>query len=772
MPRAPLLALLVALAIPSISAIARADETTLAQLITPPKARYPEGAHGAATVELEIVIDADGLPHDVKIIEGLPPFSLAALAASAEYRFTPATRNGKPIAAKLRARIEFTEPEITPAVTPPPTAPPAKIDPPSVPVEAPPKKTDVTAPIEIVIEGDRVLPAHDAEKTSFDKLTLRRVPGAFGDAFRVVEVLPGVTPFASGLPYFFVRGATPSSSGYFVDDIHIPFLFHVGAGPAVISPALVDHVDFFPGGFPARYGHFIGGVVAAATPDQAPRAHAEATLRLFDAGGFVEAPLLDGRVSVFGGGRYSYTAPLLSLVAPDLRLSYWDYQAGARVRLSDGSRLSLLVFGSDDYLGKKDDFGEEKELFGAAFHRAQLRLERGDDTTARARLALTLGLDRSGLSTQGDTVTPSVGLRSDVEVPITDGLRARGGLEISAERFDFSSQEDPNDSDFHHQIIASFASRTRALTGVYLDAKITPFPSLEVIPGLRLDGYFEESKGTVAPDPRLSIRYRVSSRVTSVSTFGISHQWPTIVVPIPGLEPRVQGGGLQRVIGESQGFEVQLPESVTASATVYHHAFDGLTDLLATCSAAVDVCKLTDRAGGRSLGLEFRIARPLSQTVGGFFSYTLSRTERGFEGKTFVSDLDRTHVLHGALGVALGRGFHAGARITAYSGRPYSLLAFDDAVNPTHPTLVGLRNALRRPWFFRLDARLEKSFRVGEHGYLSLVLEAMNATLSKETVDFDCRIADFSSDTSSLHCDGQEIGPIFLPSLGITGVFE
>ena len=40
---------------------------------------------------------------------------------------------------------------------------------------------------------------------------VRAMPGAFGDSFRAIEALPGVTPLVSGLPYFFVRGAPVKS---------------------------------------------------------------------------------------------------------------------------------------------------------------------------------------------------------------------------------------------------------------------------------------------------------------------------------------------------------------------------------------------------------------------------------------------------------------------------------------------------------------------------------------------------------------------------------
>lgn len=38
------------------------------------------------------------------------------------------------------------------------------------------------------------------------------------------EAMPGVTPVASGVPYFFVRGAPPGNVGYFVDGVRVPLL--------------------------------------------------------------------------------------------------------------------------------------------------------------------------------------------------------------------------------------------------------------------------------------------------------------------------------------------------------------------------------------------------------------------------------------------------------------------------------------------------------------------------------------------------------------------
>jgi hypothetical protein len=61
-----------------------------------------------------------------------------------------------------------------------------------------------------------------APRDSMRGREIRQMPGAFGDAFRAIEALPGVTPIMSGLPYFFVRGAPPGNTGYFIDGVRVP----------------------------------------------------------------------------------------------------------------------------------------------------------------------------------------------------------------------------------------------------------------------------------------------------------------------------------------------------------------------------------------------------------------------------------------------------------------------------------------------------------------------------------------------------------------------
>jgi hypothetical protein len=739
---------------------------------------YPEGATGEGIVVVEVVVGADGGVRQMKLMEGTEPFASAAIAAAAAFKYAPATRDGQPIAARFHVRMRVAADEVDDFigwVRPPPPLPgtPEKVEP-------DPKTRDPNAPLEVVIAGTKVPtpPPRPPAEVTLEREDVRKLPGAFGDAFRAVEVLPGVVPLASGLPFFFVRGATPASTGYFLDQIRIPFLFHIGAGPSVINPALVRDVEFHPGGYPAQLGRFVGGVVTAQVTPPSPRMRAEATVRLFDAGAYVEVPLANGRATAFAGGRYSYTAAALSLFAPDLRLSYWDYQAGGTYQVNARDRVTVFGFGSDDFLGEKK--GEEtQELFGAQFHRLQVKLDHTPSSPmgTKAKVALVVGFDRSALADQGIVRDPMAAMRADFEIPLSSMVTLRTGAEINLDKYDYSPSDGAaigtvgQEENFRKQFLIAFAARDATTFGGYVDAVIKPRKYFEITPGLRMDLFTEEAIAQASLDPRLSVRVKIAPFLSEVSTFGMAHQRPSLIVPVPGLEPRGLDKGLQEVVALSHGAELTLPEAIRASVTFFHHSYRQLTDLAATCSARVTECIVAHRADGRAYGLELSASRSLSKKVGGIISYTLSRAERTFQGENFLSDFDRTHVLNVAVGWEFLPSWFAGARLTAYSGRPFSLLVFDDESHPEDPQIVGERNALRRAGFYRLDLRFEKRWKVGARGFVSVVLEGLNVTLQKETVDFDCRIAAVGGSGGDISCGGQEIGPITIPSIGVQAGF-
>lgn len=154
------------------------------------------------------------------------------------------------------------------------------------------------------------------------------------------------------------------------------------------------------------------------------------------------------------------------------------------------------------------------------------------------------------------------------------------------------------------------------------------------------------------------------------------------------------------------------------------------------------------RTQGQAYGFELYVKRRITGKLGGFLSYTLSRSTRAFGRRSYIASFDRTHVLNAALAYSLGRNWRLGGRTMFYTGLPKLSV-------PSDPST-------RLPPFFRLDARLEKRFRLSDGAHLSFVAEWLNATLSKEAVTTRCTLSG---------CEARRIGPVTIPSLGLEGGF-
>jgi hypothetical protein len=356
-------------------------------------------------------------------------------------------------------------------------------------------------------------------------------------------------------------------------------------------------------------------------------------------------------------------------------------------------------------------------------------------------------------------------------------------------------------------IAAAFPSRTDLAMGARADVVVAAGPRLEITTGARLDFFGSEGATAVAVDPRLATRTTLSERVHLLAAMGLAHQAPSFIVPVPGFQPGGLKGGLQSALQESTGVEADLGQGTTATMTVFHNAFFNLSDALSVSQPQISGCApgafptdslggdlgtqppsggsrscgvprfkpgtvgpdrsggggqgaessgdarnaqaFAARADGTAYGFELFVKRKLTSKLGGFLSYTLSRSIRTASGQTFVASFDRTHVLNAAVAYDLGRNWRAGTRLTFYTGLP-------KAPDPTDP------GATRLAPFFRVDLRLEKRWQLGARSWISFVAEWMNATLSKESVGTSCTLSG---------CQEQKIGPVTIPSIGVEGGF-
>jgi TonB family protein len=754
---------------------------------------YPEGARADATIVLTLTVEPDGTVSSVKPDPASEPFASLAVNAALKWRFEPATRDGRSVRVRIRMVVEFHPPPV-PVEESEPSAPSATAGSASLTAPRKPK-----GPVEIQVRGVKVEPSRTA---TLSRAEVRQIPGTFGDPFRAIEIMPGVTPIISGLPFFFIRGAPPGDVGYFLDGIRVPLLFHIGVGPSAIHPALIDRVDLYPGGYPARFGRFSGGIVSGETAAPPSELHGEYNLRLFDAGALIETPFDQHRGELLLAGRYSYTAALLTLLNSTSELSYWDYQVRASHELGPKDGLSVFAFGSYDFLGERTPT-QTLTLFGTEFHRVDVRYDHQLPDDGKLRLAATLGVDLSRLPDERFVRDRLLGTRSEMSFRVSPDALLRVGSDVQLDAYDVQL----NNSGLGPAAARAaqlFPTRTDLAAGARADLVLRLGDRLQLTPGVRLDYYSSQGNGALAVDPRFSTRLVLSKRLNLLSTFGLAHQPPAFVVPLPGFQPGGLRGGLQLAVQQSAGLEYDLGDATSLTATAFHNGFFNISDPLGATQMTIQGCPpgsfpedtlggdrgaqpsagrsracgtvpasflplgtvgpdnsggggggttaanaLEARSNGQAYGLELFLKRRLTSRIGGFVSYTLSRSVRSLGSQQFVATFDRTHVANAAVAYNLGRNWRAGTRVTFYTGLP-------KAPDPTAPS------SSRLPPFFRVDLRLEKRWQLSTRFWISAIAEWMNATLSKEAISTTCTLQG---------CQTQTIGPITIPSLGLEGGF-
>jgi hypothetical protein len=483
--------------------------------------------------------------------------------------------------------------------------------------------------------------------------------------------------------------------------------------------------------------------MAGETTKPGDRARGEAQARIFDAGGMIEQPFAEGKGSILVGGRYGYTGALLSVVAPNYGLSYWDYQARFGYRVADHDRLSAFSFGAYDFLRNK---AIARTLFRVEFHRLDLRWDHDTDRM-HIRLAATLSSD-STLNAQENTVDPGSStasrgarVRFELDDRPLDGLRVRAGADAGLEHF---TNDNTVRSTLQSNTLIPFGAHTDRYGGAWVDLVARPASGVEIVPAFRLDLFDVRNETIVAPEPRLAARLRVAEGVSWISAFGLTHQVPTFVIPVPGTEPSIFEAANQEQWQVSQSVEVALPWRVLAKGTVFRSV------------------GLLTHGDGRShdYGLELFLHRDFTERLGGFVSYTVSRADRDAPGVAALSMFDRTHLLSAVLGYDFGAGFRFGARFFLASGRPYSISCpTPDCAGTMNPTSAfGFRATGRFRPFSRLDVRFEKKWSLGGSASLAATVEWFNALVAKEidTVNWT---------PGGLAFTGRS--PLTLPSVGI-----
>ena len=594
-------------------------------------------------------------------------------------------------------------------------------------------------------------PSAEAPHVELSADEARKTAGTSGDPIRVIASLPGVSQIVWPAALFAIRGANPGNTGFYLDGMRVPALFHLALGPSIIHPYLLEGVDFFPGGFPVAYGGAVAGIVAARTaPAPDDRVHASADVTLLDAGGIMTAPWDAGRGTVAVAARYSYTGALLSALSEDTVLRYGDYQLRADHPLA-GGQATVFAFGSLDDLGWANP-GQTGQYASLQFHRLDLRWRAGV-AGGRLLVAMNGGADWAQSTLFSRPIksrSVSAAPRLKYEHALGSAVDVQLGGDGVAQSF---VTEVPT-----FQPRASDLGRSRpAFTAALFAALALRVGRFVFAPGVRGELFAEEGTHRFAAEPRLDVTVRVAEPVTLKLSGGRFAQMPSLPVSVPGFESfGLADLGLQTSLGGSLGVEARLPHALSASVTGYAQQLRVTDvrniDLAMPDPAAPDF--LVSRAG-RATGIELLVRRADQGRLFGWLAYTLSwSTRQDDDGVWGRSDWDQRHILNLVAGYRLRGGYSAGARFHYNTGR----LA---------PIFGSAGQYQELPAFYQLDLRVDRRF-VFDRFVLEVFADVANATATREVVQLS---AAQDPVTGAMGPVDQASFRLILPTLGVHGEF-
>src|SRR5262249_42865304 len=156
--------------------------------------------------------------------------------------------------------------------------------------------------------------------------------------------------------------------------------------------------------------------------------------------------------------------------------------------------------------------------------------------------------------------------RMELRSVLSKKVMLRAGMDATTDHYTATRPlyADPDDPDVQ-RAEALFPSRTDFASGVWTDMLYTPTDLVEFTPGVRVDLFKQGDATKVAVDPRVSARFKINDWLKIVHAYGIAHQAPSFVVPVPGLQPASLQNGLQSAWQASAGVELTLPEEITAT---------------------------------------------------------------------------------------------------------------------------------------------------------------------------------------------------------------
>lgn len=673
---------------------------------------------------------------------------------------------------------------------------------------------------EIVVTPSRLslLSSEPVKALDLDRDEILALPHLGDDIFRAMTLLPGVSGEETSAR-FNVRGGRPDEVLVLLDQVELYEPYHLkdfSSSVSIVSPGNLQEVKLLTGGYPARYGDRMGGVLEMTTRQPKRRRH-RLGLSILNAELSTSGFLPEDRGHWIASGRRGALDLTLEFLGQDQKPIFWDAFGKLDYGLSESQHFNVRGLTSDDRLDVSildpDGFENvltsyqshylwtahqgifsprvfvDSTLYGSRVERdrigSEVELEEGSgfDVSDRRRLDV-LGL-KQDWSAQSDRVFWSWGF--DVR-----------HLET---RYDYENTSDLGDvllnirGDRRFQVSRFAESLGGESYGVHASHRWSPSDDLGLEVGLRWDRH------TVTADqdfsPRFHLVYASGKASTWRLAWGHFHQSQrTYELQVEDGETQLQSSERteQTVLGFEHTFSLgQSKAPLQVRLEAYHRQvrdprvrFENLFEPLSEFpEIETDRVRIAPQSS-RAYGVEALVKGAWGPRVDWWVSYAYARTKDRIDGRRVPRRIDQPHTLNLDLNCRLGEQwnlnlawrYHTGWPITEVTG---VLPEADDGEEPGEMDaddeldvlpVFGPLNGGRLPSYHRLDLRLSRAWEL-RRGDLEFFLEVQNVYDRGNLAGFDPGDSDLivTPEGAVQLRPEEEVWGGILPSFGVTWEF-
>jgi TonB family protein len=560
---------------------------------------------------------------------------------------------------------------------------------------------------------------------------IQRVPGVYGDSFKVVQNLPGVARVGGGL--LVVRGSAPQDTQMFIEGQKVQAFYHFGGLYSIINTDILEGVDFTAGGYPVRYGRGMGGVLTArlALPKE-DRWRGYMESNAFHTGALIRGAITkDTHLAI--AARRSYIDVILAAVVPDGVLpfsqapKYYDWQLKLDHKINNKSTATFFAYGTQD--GVKalidqppaafpDIVGDIENQSGFT---GLIGILRYDEKEWSSRTMAGLLFGGADIKIGNLATFKGSGVEMTLRQDFTFGrgpIQLRTGLDMYHVPYDLEGRGPVVAFTGERGLVGNPPGKGRVsfesngaitMPGAYVDAVFKLSDALEVVPGVRIDLFRSLAAGETV-SPRLNSRLQFDDKLTLKGATGMTSQ--------PAQPPQYfkefgTPGMLPAQSWETAvGFEYNFTDYLDLDAMVF---FKKQWDLHVASPGLIPKPGhvFNNDGTGQIYGFEMLLRHKTHGPFFGWLSYTLQRATRidhpGEVARLF--GWDQTHIVTAVGSYKLPANWEVGLRFRLTSGNPFTPV--DTAVyNEQNDTYLRVRsdclNCARLPAFHQLDLRIDK----------------------------------------------------------------